>query len=121
MGLAGVGSAAVIGYALQEGSDSAGVEAVDGSGGAKAPVGRRGEPIEVRPGTNEPTTIDGRKYTGHSLDRMQGRGVPPSAVEEAIRNGTSKPGKEPGTIEHAIPGVKVITNTKGDVVTVMPR
>ena len=52
---------------------------------------------------------------------MQGRGVPPSAVEETIKNGVSKAGKESGTIEHNLPGIKVITNSNGDVVTVFPR
>jgi hypothetical protein len=64
------------------------------------PTGQRGSPISVKPGTNEPTTIDGRDYAGHGLDRMQGRGVPPSAVEDAIRNGSSSPGNRPGTTDH---------------------
>jgi hypothetical protein len=49
------------------------------------PVGRSGNPIEISPRTNSPATIDGRGYSGHALDRMQGRGLPPIAVEQAIR------------------------------------
>ncbi|MFT3777045.1 MAG: RHS repeat-associated core domain-containing protein [Ottowia sp.] len=46
-----------------------------GDADASTPTGRRGSPMEVEPGTNDPTTIEGRDYTGHALDRMQGRGV----------------------------------------------
>lgn len=49
------------------------------------PVGRSGRPIEISPGSNRPATIEGRPFSGHSLDRIQGRGLPPSAVREAIR------------------------------------
>jgi len=38
-------------------------------------------------------TIGDRNYSGHALDQMQGRGVPPSAVEDAINNGNSEPDK----------------------------
>lgn len=54
-------------------SESAG----DGDKDPSTPTGQRGGPIDVKPGTNRPTNIGGRDYTGHALDRMQGRGVPP--------------------------------------------
>jgi hypothetical protein len=41
---------------------------------ASAPVGNSTSPIEVQPGTNEPATIGNTPYSGHSIDRMQGRG-----------------------------------------------
>jgi hypothetical protein len=86
----------------------------------KSPVGRRGSPIDVKPGTNKPETIKGRKYSGHALDQMQGRGVPPTAVQEAIDNGTKSPSRG-GTTIHTdnTNGVTVITNENGDVVTVI--
>jgi RHS repeat-associated protein len=81
--------------------------------------GNRGSPMDVKDGTNPPTTIGGRDYSGHSQDRMQGRGVPPSAVEEAIKNGTSKPSRD-GTTVHTDSknGVQVVVNSDGKVVTV---
>jgi outer membrane biosynthesis protein TonB len=90
------------------------------------PTGQRGSPIEVAPGTNQPTTIGGRDYTGHSLDRMQGRGVPPAAVEDAIQNGSSRPDKQypDSRTEHRSPDgrVVVITDTgSGRVITVETR
>lgn len=44
----------------------------DGSGdkNLSTPTGQRGSPMEVKPGTNEPTSIGGRDYTGHRLDQM---------------------------------------------------
>ena len=86
------------------------------------PVGRRGNPIKVKPGTNKPATIGGRVYTGHAIDRMQGRGVPPSAVEDAILNGTQSPGHNPGeTVHSGSNGVTVVTGSGGQVVTVIPK
>jgi len=49
------------------------------------PVGRLRGPIEIAPGTNPPANIRGRPYSGHALDRMQGRGISPSAIENAVR------------------------------------
>jgi hypothetical protein len=83
------------------------------------PIGQRGSPLDVAPGTNDPANIGGRDYTGHALDRMQGRGVPPSAVGDAIQNGSTSPGNQPGTTVHTgNNGVTVVTGQGGRVVTV---
>jgi RHS repeat-associated protein len=87
-------------------------------------VGRRGNPIQV-PETqrNQPTTINGREYSGHAVDRMQENGVPPSAVEGAISNPAGKSlGNEPGTTVHTnVEGtLRVVTNASGRVITVTP-
>ena len=87
-----------------------------------APVGRRENPIKVAPGTNQRTVIDGRLYTGHALDRMQGRGIPPSAVEEAIQHGRKAPGNTPDTTVHiGDNGVVAVTGSDGQVITVITR
>jgi hypothetical protein len=62
--------------------------------------------------------LRGRKYTGHALDRMQGRGIPPSKVEDVIKRGKRSPGKDPGTTKIERDGFTVIVNKKGDVVSV---
>jgi hypothetical protein len=86
------------------------------------PWGRRKNPIDVEPGTNRPTNIGGRDYSGHALDQMQGRGVPPTAVEDAIKNGRSRPGNKPGTTVHeGNNGVTVVTGSGGRVVTVINK
>ena len=87
---------------------------------AKLPLGRRGKEINVLPKTNSPTVINGRKFTGHSLDRMQGRGFTPSVVEDVIKHPTKiLPGNKPGTRVYVGEKLKVILNEAGDVMTVI--
>lgn len=71
----------------------------------------------MEPGSNKPTEIGGRDYLGHALDRMQGRGVPPSAVEDAIQNGKASAENTPGAAVHAgLNGVTVVTGNGGRVI-----
>lgn len=110
--------------------------AADATANASAPVGRIGGTIDlgdgtvgsiggemiVEPGTNLPTTIAGRSYSGHSLDQMQGRGFVPSAVENTIQQGTTY-STRPGTIGYydSVNDMRVIVNSQtGKVVTVIP-
>jgi len=66
--------------------------------------------------------IGGRLYSGHALDQMQGRGVPPSAVEDAIANGQTSPGNQPGTMAYAGKnGIFVVTGSRGQVITVINK
>ena len=88
------------------------------------PVGRRGSPLGSVQG-NAPTTIGGRQYSGHAIDQMQARGVPPSVAENTIQHGV--PGRpQPvgsGTTSHfdSVNNITVITDTaSGRVVTVFP-
>lgn len=92
-----------------------------GSRDASRPVGRRGEPIDVKKGTNAETAIRGREYGGHAIDQMQGRGVPPSAVENAIRTGRKSADPIPGRTRYFDPVNKltVVTEASGRVVTVV--
>ena len=48
---------------------------------------RYGWEIKVADGTRRPAVINGRQYTGHAIDRMQGRGIMPSVVEDTIAHG----------------------------------
>jgi len=91
--------------------------------GASAPVGRRGYPIDIADGTNAPGQVGGRSYGGHAFDQMQGRGVPPSAVENAIRTGRATPDPIPGRIRYddVVNGLRVVTEADGTVVTVITR
>ena len=69
---------------------------------------------------NSPRSIGGRVYSGHSLDRIQEKGLTPSVVENTIQSGQSIPGKIPGTTSHYDPvnDVTVITDTaSGRVIT----
>ena len=89
---------------------------------ASTPTGQRGDPVTVPNGTNRPTVIGGRLCSGHALNQMQGRGVPPSAVEEAIANGQTSPGNQPGTTAHAGKnGVFVVTGSRRQVTSVIDK
>lgn len=104
-------------------SGGANISAADDFVDASTPTGRRGNPMEVTPGTNTPTTINNRNYSGHALDQMQGRGVPSSVVEDAIQNGVARPGNIPNTTEYisSTNGVSVVVNSSGRVVTVITK
>jgi len=78
--------------------------------------------MDVPKGTNEPATIGGRKYGGHALDEMQGTGVTPTAVEEAIQNGSEAPGNKPGrTVHTSTDGRLSVVTEGGKVVTVITK
>ncbi|WP_275789083.1 RHS repeat-associated core domain-containing protein [Pararhizobium gei] len=88
---------------------------------ASTPIGRLGNPINVKPGTNAETVIGGREFGGHALDQMQGRGVMPSAVENTVRVGRASPDPIPGRTRHyeQTNNLTVITESNGRVVTVI--
>ncbi len=84
------------------------------------PVGRRYHQLGSVP-PNSPTSIGGRQYSGHAIDRMQQRGIPPSAVENTIQYGQVAPGNTPGTTIHYDPVnhmSAVVDTATGRVVTV---
>jgi RHS repeat-associated protein len=84
-------------------------------------VGVEGGPFSVQSGTNAPRTIGGRDFSGHAIDQMQARGVPPSVVENTIKCGRQEVGKVAGTTAYYDPvnKVTVITDaSSGRVVTV---
>jgi RHS repeat-associated protein len=110
-------------------SDKQAGPALDADKGTKSgdkdpstPTGQRGSPMDVKPGSNEPTNIGDREYGGHALDQMQGRGVPPAAVEDTIQNGTQSPGNKPDRIVHTSPDGRLTVVTEGGkVVTVITK
>jgi hypothetical protein len=70
--------------------------------------------------------IGGRDYTGYALDQMQGRGVTPTLVEDAIQNGTSRPDKNfpDSRTEHTSPDGRTVVITdsgSGRFITVLSR
>ena len=73
-----------------------------------------------QPVRNKPATIQGRTYSGHSLDQMQNRGFTSSVIEETIQRGSHSIGKNPGTMAYydSANDVTVILNTEGRVITV---
>ncbi len=74
--------------------------------------------------------INGIKYTEHALARMmpegmswvdkagniiQGRGVPPSVVQNAMNVGTKAPSYD-SAVTHTFENIKVISNTAGNII-----
>lgn len=105
----------VFGNVLNQGADS-------GDKDASTPTGQRGSPMDVPKGTNEPATIGGRDYGGHALDQMQGRGVTPTPVEDAVQNGSQTPGNKPGrTVHTSRDGRLTVVTEGGKVVTVITK
>ena len=100
------------------------------SGGGNRPTadpGPKGPDVWPNPNApaprNAPTTINGRDYSGHAIDRMQGRGYVPSVVDDAIRTGTPTAGNTPGTtvFTDTVNNLRVIVNSDtGRVVTIIP-
>ncbi|WP_429072676.1 DUF637 domain-containing protein [Aeromonas veronii] len=88
---------------------------------AKTPTGSKGRPLEVRDGTNSPSIIDARNYSGHALDRMQKQGITPTVVDNVMKPENAILGKRPGTTAYydAANNITVIADSKtGTVVTV---
>jgi hypothetical protein len=74
----------------------------EGSGvRSSTPIGSRRSQMNV-PEVNERGTFDGRNYSGHAFDQMQGRGITPTVVENAIQRGVRKPGSNVGTFQHIL-------------------
>lgn len=71
------------------------------------------------------TIINGLKYSGEALSRMEpvgfgGRGVPPSVVQNALEYGNKTPGNLPGRIVSQYENVKVVANeTLDTIITVI--
>ena len=70
---------------------------------------------------NAPEVVGGREFTGHALDRMAGRGLVPSVIENAIKTGTPVVDEVAGTIRYYDPVNKVgviVNKATGRVITV---
>ncbi|WP_343346252.1 DNRLRE domain-containing protein [Terrisporobacter petrolearius] len=97
-----------------------------GSKGANLPLGSKRNPMNqpknptyqrVR---NTSTSISGRKYSGHALDRMQDRGIMPSVIENTIKYGSITPRGYGGKTQYydSVNNVSVVLNEAGKVITV---
>lgn len=73
---------------------------------------------------NFSTVINGRKYTGHVLDRMQDRGFFPSVIENALKTGRVSFSRSPGRLKanyyDSVNNLKVVVGENGQVITAIP-
>jgi len=80
-----------------------------------------GGEIYVPPGTNIPGVVNGRSYSAHAFDQMQGRGIVPSVVDDTISTGVAVPSRGGTTIFYGADNhVSVVVNSQGKVITVVP-
>lgn len=73
------------------------------------------------PSQNSPGQVCGRSFSGHAFDRMQGRGLTPSVVLDAIQNGQRMPGQTRNETVYYSPvnNVSVVVNAhNGNVVSI---
>jgi RHS repeat-associated protein len=74
--------------------------------------------MPVAPGTNKPTVIGDRSFSGHAIDQMQSRGIMPSVVEDAVRYGESAPSRGNTMVHYSSANnVSAVVNSEGRVVT----
>jgi len=87
---------------------------------ASLPVGAQGVRFTAV-SKNAAKVINGVKFTGHALDRMQERGIlSPSVVIDAIQNPSQVlPGDMPNTMIYIRENLKVVVNESGDIITAM--
>lgn len=52
------------------------------------------------PSRNEPGVLGNTPYSGHALDQMQIRGIPPSVTQQAIQDGDPSLGNATGTTKY---------------------
>jgi RHS repeat-associated protein len=87
-------------------------------------AGRRGAERQFAtpngPPRNAAGVVDGRVYSGHSLDRMQDRGLIPSVIEDTIATGKATPSRAGTTVYHSERNnvTAIVDSASGRVVTV---
>jgi RHS repeat-associated protein len=87
------------------------------------------DPHQKRLLMSEETSEQERGYSDHAEERMKEQKISKERVEEVIEKGRTQPGNEAGTTEHYLPGsqsvsgrgIRVVTNSKGDVITVTDK
>ena len=75
------------------------------------------------PPRNLPGEFNGQPFSGHAFDQLQNRGIPPSVIDQAIRNGIPNPGNTPGTTRFFDPtnNLSVVRdNATGNIITIRP-
>lgn len=78
-----------------------------------------GGEINIARSTNAPGVVNGRSYSGHAFDQMQGRGVTPSVVDDAIGSGAMSRGADASRIFYSSENnISVVLNSDGRVITV---
>ena len=83
----------------------------------RAKLSRRAEKLAKQMGYE----LGSRDYNNLFLKYINPRNVPPSVVENAILSTKGVPGKCLGTFTHETADIRVVVNSSGDVITVVPK
>lgn len=83
----------------------------------RAELSRRAEALAESKGLQVGTP----EYYQFCQKYVDPRNIPPSVIEDAIRNTTAVPGHTAGTFVHQTEDVTVIVNDTGKVITVIPK
>lgn len=83
----------------------------------RAKLSRRAEELAESKGLQVGTP----EYHRFCQEYVDPRNIPPSVIEDAIRNTTAVPGHTAGTFVHQTADVTVIVNETGKVITVIPK
>ena len=78
-------------------------------------------PSKDAPPRNPPGILDSMPYSGHALDQMQNRGLPPTVADQATRDGVQSRGNAPEKIEYYDPINRIIVvrnKDTGNVISV---
>ena len=83
----------------------------------RAELSRRGEKLASSKGY----TVGSREYNREVTKYVDPRNIPPSVVEDAIQNTVGVMGNTPNSLMYETDDIKVITNSVGKVITVIPK
>ena len=85
--------------------------------GVRAELTTRAKEVAIKLGYDEGSS----KYLDFIKKYVQPRNIPPMVVEDTIKNGIKSAGDKLGTFEYLSQNIKVIVNSNGDVITVIPQ
>ena len=83
----------------------------------RAELSRRAEKAATQRGLQVGT----QEYYEYCKKYVDPRNIPPSVIEDAISSTKGIPGNRPGTFVHETVDVKIVINSDGKVITVIPK
>lgn len=83
----------------------------------RAELSRRAEKAAQQKGLEVGT----KEYYEYCTKYVDQRNIPPSVIEDAISSSKAIPGNRPDTFIHETLDVKVVINSNGKVITVIPK
>ena len=96
-----------------------GLDEVTGGGNKSVDLQQGKHSRQMKTNANQAGEVGGRQYSGHAFDRMQGRGLTPTVIENTIAFGQKSKGNGGATVFYDPQNdVTAVVNTAGRVITV---